>query len=68
MDSKSMWIGFGLVLGAGVGAALGMATGEMGAWLPIGTGVGLAIGSGLAQRKNTAGEAERPKGKIPARS
>jgi hypothetical protein len=48
--SKSQWMGIGVALGAGIGAAMSSAT-HMIAWLPIGIGVGLAIGSAMANRQ-----------------
>ncbi|HKN35203.1 MAG TPA: hypothetical protein VJX16_18325 [Terriglobales bacterium] len=56
MNSKTSWIGLGMALGAVIGAALGVSTHQMGAWLPIGTGVGIAIASSLSERRNAAGE------------
>jgi hypothetical protein len=44
----------GIALGAGVGAALGVATHQIGPWLVIGIGIGLAIASGMAERKSAA--------------
>jgi hypothetical protein len=61
---KSQWIGIGMALGAGIGAALGVATHQMGAWLPIGTGVGIAIASSLAERKNAGCEPAPSRRKI----
>jgi hypothetical protein len=54
MKNKSQWIGLGIALGAGVGAALGVATHQIGPWLVIGMGIGLAIASGMAERRTTA--------------
>jgi hypothetical protein len=63
MNSKTSWIGLGTALGAVIGAALGVATHQMGAWLPIGTGV-IAIASSLSERRNAAGEPTLPQPKI----
>jgi hypothetical protein len=66
---KSQWIGIGMALGAGIGAALGVATHQMGAWLPIGTGLGIAIASRLAERSREACASPRtPKRVSSARS
>lgn len=47
---KSHYIGLGIALGAGIGAALASAT-HMGAWLPIMAGIGLAIGASIGERR-----------------
>ncbi|MBZ5722602.1 MAG: hypothetical protein LAO03_19865 [Acidobacteriia bacterium] len=57
---KPKYLGLGVVLGAGIGAAMMTAT-HMPAWLAIGTGVGLAIGSAIANRKQTACAADSPR-------
>jgi hypothetical protein len=50
---KPTYLGLGVVIGAGIGAAMMSAT-HMPAWLAIGAGVGLAIGSAIANRKQSA--------------
>ena len=52
------YLGVGIVMGAGIGTALGAATGNTGVWLPIGLAVGIGIGAALS-RKN-AGETGIP--------
>jgi len=44
-------IGVWLAIGAGIGAALGVAAKDIGLWLPVGVGVGLALGVGLTRRR-----------------
>ena len=57
---KPHYLGLGIALGAGIGAAMMSAT-HMPAWLAIGTGVGLAIGSAIANRKQTASGVDNPR-------
>lgn len=64
MRSRTSWIGLGMALGAGIGAALGVVTHQMGAWLPIGTGVGIAIASALIERKSEAGQSPRTQKRV----
>ena len=43
-------IGPSLAIGAGIGAAVGVASDNVGLWLPVGIAVGLALGVAMAQR------------------
>ena len=46
-DSKHVYAGVGVALGAGIGVAIGAATENIGVWLAIGAGMGAAIGAAL---------------------
>jgi hypothetical protein len=52
MRSDSYIIGFGALIGAGVGGAMAAALHQPGVWLPLGIGIGLAIGVAIRDRKN----------------
>ena len=54
MKNKPQWIGLGVAVGAGLGAALGVATHQIGPWIVIGAGIGLAIANAMADRKAAA--------------
>jgi len=43
-------IGPSLAIGAGIGTAVGVASDNIGLWLPVGIAVGLALGVAMAQR------------------
>jgi hypothetical protein len=43
MTRKVNMTGAGLAMGAGFGTAIGVATGNIGAWLPIGIAMGLLL-------------------------
>jgi len=51
MRSDSYIIGFGALIGAGVGGAMAGAMHQPGVWLPLGIGIGLAIGVAIRDRK-----------------
>jgi len=53
MKHSSMQIAFGLVLGAGVGAAIAIIVGTGGVWLTIGIAVGVVIGSWMTRKSKT---------------
>ena len=53
MKHSSMQIAFGLVLGAGVGAAIAIIVGSGGVWLTIGIAVGVVIGSWMTRKSKT---------------
>ncbi len=38
-----------IVIGIGVGAAIGAGEGDMGVWIPVGIAVGLAVGIGITR-------------------
>ena len=57
---KPTYLGIGVAVGTGIGAALMSAT-HMPAWLAIGAGIGLAIGSAAANRKQTACGTDSPR-------
>ena len=38
-------LGVWLAIGAGIGTAIGAATGQMGVWVGVGAGVGTALGA-----------------------
>ncbi len=46
-------VSIGMVIGAGVGIALGAATNNMGLWLPICVGCGLALGASVGVTMDT---------------
>jgi hypothetical protein len=46
MRDKRLTLATWLVVGAGVGVALGLAMGNLALWLAIGVGIGLALGAG----------------------
>ena len=50
VGSPGSKVGLWLAIGAGMGASLGVATGETGVWLPVGVAVGLAIGVGMSRK------------------
>jgi len=50
MKHSSMQVAFGLVLGAGAGAAIAIIAGVGGLWLTVGIAVGVLIGSWMAKR------------------
>jgi hypothetical protein len=54
MKHSSMQVAFGLVLGAGVGAAIAIIAGVGGVWLAVGVALGVVIGSSLTRRSKTA--------------
>jgi F0F1-type ATP synthase assembly protein I len=51
MKKPSMQVGLGIVLGAGIGAAIAVVLGSGGAWLAIGIAVGIVIGVTMSKRK-----------------
>jgi hypothetical protein len=51
MKKPSMQIGLGLMLGAGLGAAVAVVLGYGGLWLAVGVLVGIAIGSAMTRQK-----------------
>jgi F0F1-type ATP synthase assembly protein I len=51
MKKPSMQVGFGIALGAGIGAAIAVILGSGGAWLAIGIAVGIVIGVAMSKRK-----------------
>jgi len=53
MKHSSMQVAFGLVLGAGVGAAIAIIVGTGGVWLTIGIAVGVVIGSWMTRKSKT---------------
>ena len=50
MKHSSMQVAFGLVLGAGAGAAIAIIAGVGGIWLTIGIALGVVIGSWMTRR------------------
>lgn len=44
-------IGVWLAIGAGMGTAIGAATGQMGVWIGVGAGVGTALGAALTLKR-----------------
>ena len=40
-----------VAIGAGMGAALGVALGNIAVWMPVGVGIGAAIGAAAALRR-----------------
>lgn len=54
--AAGFYIGVGLVLGTGVGVALGSALENVGAGIAIGVGLGMALGSGLQNRAKNEGK------------
>jgi hypothetical protein len=46
-----MQIGFGIALGAGIGAAVAVILGTGGAWLGVGIALGVAIGAAMWKGK-----------------
>jgi uncharacterized membrane protein YoaK (UPF0700 family) len=48
---SARFIGMWLAIGAGMGAAMGVAGGDIAMWLPVGIAVGLALGVGIAKRQ-----------------
>lgn len=55
MKRPSMQIGFGIALGAGIGAAVAVMIGTGGAWLAVGIALGVVIGTAMSKTK-TAGD------------
>jgi len=56
-----MQVAFGLVLGAGAGAAIAIIAGVGGLWLAIGIALGVVIGSWMTgKRKGAAGRSSEP--------
>jgi hypothetical protein len=58
MKHPSMQVAFGLVLGAGVGAAIAMIAGIGGIWLTIGIALGVMIGSWMTRKNKTVLKAD----------
>ena len=58
---KSNFLGAGLVIGVGVGLAIGAAMDNSGTGLALGIGAGLAIGAALQNRENSKQEADNSK-------
>ena len=54
MKHSSMQVAFGLVLGAGAGAAIAIVAGVGGLWLAIGIAVGVVIGSWMTRKSKPA--------------
>jgi len=50
MKHSSMQVAFGLVLGAGAGAAIAMIAGVGGLWLAVGIALGVMIGSWMTRK------------------
>ena len=50
-DRRVASVGAWLAIGAGIGAALGVAMDNIGLWLPVGLVVGLVIGTAMANRR-----------------
>jgi len=59
MKRSSMQVAFGLVLGAGAGAAIAIIVGSGGIWLTIGIAVGVVIGSWMTRKSRTELKADR---------
>jgi hypothetical protein len=51
MRSDIYIIGFGALIGAGIGGAFASAMHQPEVWLPLGIGIGLAIGVAIRDRK-----------------
>lgn len=49
MRKPSMQVGFGLVLGAGIGIAAAVILGSGSFWLAVGIAVGVAVGTAMAR-------------------
>jgi len=58
MKRSSMQIAFGLVLGAGAGAAIAIIAGVGGIWLTIGIALGVMIGSWMTRKNKTVLKAD----------
>jgi len=59
MKRSSMQVAFGLVLGAGVGAAIAIIAGTGGLWLTVGIALGVVIGSWMTRKSRTELKADR---------
>ena len=46
------YLSWGIVYGAGIGTALGVALDDLGVWLSIGAGLGIIIGMMLDKKKS----------------
>lgn len=55
MKRPSMQIGFGVALGAGIGAAVAVMIGTGGAWLAVGIALGVVIGTAMSKTKAEPG-------------
>ena len=45
-------IGVGIALGCGIGAAIGVATDNLGLWIAVGIAIGAGIGTSLTKKGN----------------
>ena len=61
MKRKANMTGVGLAMGAGFGVAIGTATGNIGAWLPIGIALGMFYPALFGTTTKACGESDDKK-------
>jgi len=66
MKRKVNMTGVGLAMGAGFGTAIGVATGNLGVWLPIGVALGMLYPALFGAETKTCGGSENEK-QVPHR-
>ncbi len=66
MKRKVNMTGVGLAMGAGFGTAIGVATGNIGVWLPIGVALGMLFPALFGSDTNACGESKDEK-QVPRR-